>query len=222
VRLTSRPASFPEDHRDRPARRGHRDRPEQRGYSRSPGAACRIAAAPRASSKTAPRVSGQRAAAASSRVRPPTRSYRPVDRPMLEPDGSQPAGSRAAETPAAGPCRRGSSARPSRARRNCEQTLCGLRAAIRMPASQPGARPPRGNRIESRSTPVQASSQEVTELEFHISPSRSSSRPHVGVGTCGTNSTRRRARTASSLSRCGLSTASLASGITPSRQQRIS
>ena len=33
--------------------------------------------------------------------------------------------------------------------------------------------------------PLRASSQEVTEFEFHISPASSSSRPQTGVGTCG-------------------------------------
>jgi hypothetical protein len=65
-------------------------------------------------------------------------------------------------------------------------------------------------------------SHEITEFEFHISPARSSSRPHTGVGTCGTNSSSLRAQSASSLSRFGLSTASATSGMIPSRQRRIS
>ena len=51
---------------------------------------------------------------------------------------------------------------------------------------------------------------------------RSSSRPHTGVGTCGTSSRSRRAQSGSSLSRRGLSTASATSGMTPSRQRRTS
>ena len=58
----------------------------------------------------------------------------------------------------------------------------------------------------------------MNEFEFHISPVRNSSRPHTGVGISGINSSRPRARSVSSLSRCGLSTASATSGMTPPRQ----
>jgi hypothetical protein len=81
-----------------------------------------------------------------------------------------------------------------------------------MLARQPGARPPCGGWIESTSRPLRVISQEMMEFEFHISPVRSSSRPQTGVGTCGTSRSSRRARSASSLGRCGLSTASRTSG----------
>jgi hypothetical protein len=70
--------------------------------------------------------------------------------------------------------------------------------------------------------PLWISSQAIDELEFHISPVRSSSRPHTGFGRQPTSSRRRRATSGSSLSRWGLATASLASAITPSGQQRTS
>ena len=47
-------------------------------------------------------------------------------------------------------------------------------------ASQPGPRPPLGGRIWTASTSLRASSHEVTEFEFHMSPAASSSRPHTG------------------------------------------
>lgn len=62
----------------------------------------------------------------------------------------------------------------------------------------------------------------MTEFEFHISPPPSSSRPQTGVGTDATRSSTRRAVSTSTLSRRGLSTASAMSGMTPSRQRRIS
>jgi hypothetical protein len=55
-----------------------------------------------------------------------------------------------------------------------------------------------------------------------MSPALRSSRPHTGVGTCGTRSSSRCARAGSSVSRRGLPTASSTSGICPSRQRRIS
>ncbi len=70
--------------------------------------------------------------------------------------------------------------------------------------------------------PLRAMSQQMIELEFHISPAPSSSRPHTAVGTRGARSSTRCARRGSSVSRCGLSTASAASGMTPSRQRRTS
>jgi len=70
--------------------------------------------------------------------------------------------------------------------------------------------------------PLRASSQAITELEFHISAARSSSRPQTGLGTAATRSSRRCAITGSSLRRWGLATASPASAMTPSGQQRTS
>ena len=49
------------------------------------------------------------------------------------------------------------------------------------------------------SRPLRVISQEMSEFEFHISPVRSSSRPQTGVGTWGTSSSSRRARSASAL-----------------------
>ena len=48
-----------------------------------------------------------------------------------------------------------------------------------------------GGWIDSAASPVRAISHEVTELEFHISPAPSSSRPQTGVGTDGTRSNSR-------------------------------
>jgi hypothetical protein len=76
--------------------------------------------------------------------------------------------------------------------------------------------------MESVSTPPLARTQAITEFEFHISPARSSSRPHGGVGTRPTTSSTRRATSSSVLSRLGLSTASATSGMCPPRQTRIS
>jgi hypothetical protein len=44
------------------------------------------------------------------------------------------------------------------------------RRAMRYPASQPGARPCVGGRMCSGAKSARASSQEITEFEFHISP----------------------------------------------------
>jgi hypothetical protein len=63
-------------------------------------------------------------------------------------------------------------------------------------------------------------SQEMIEFKFHISPAPSSSRPQTCVGTSGTSLSSCRARSGSLLRRCGLSTASATSGMTPSRQRR--
>jgi hypothetical protein len=94
--------------------------------------------------------------------------------------------------------------------------------ATTSPACQPGARPPAGGWIDSLSIPLRVITHAITEFEFHISPVPSSSRPHTGVGTCATTSSKRRARSWSLLSRRGLSTASATSGMCPSRQSRIS
>ena len=69
---------------------------------------------------------------------------------------------------------------------------------------------------------ARAISQEVSEFEFHISPVCNSSRPQTGRGTRGTSSSSRRTRSGSVVRRCGLSTASATSGMTPSCQRRIS
>jgi hypothetical protein len=82
----------------------------------------------------------------------------------------------------------------------------GSRRATVSPASQPGARPPRGGRIESPRL-VRPRSHEVSELHVHISPASSSSRPHTGVGTSLASSRTRVAIGASEVSRRGLSTA---------------
>jgi len=72
------------------------------------------------------------------------------------------------------------------------------------------------------SWPLLASSQDMKELEFHMSPVRSSSRPHVNVGTQCTSSSSRRARAGSVGTRHGSPTANRRSGITPSGQHRTS
>ena len=70
--------------------------------------------------------------------------------------------------------------------------------------------------------PLRANSQAITELEFHISPVPSWSRPQTRLGRAPTNPSSRRAITGSSLSSCGLATASSTSAMTPSGQQRTS
>ena len=102
----------------------------------------------------------------------------------------------------------------------CTASSC-LRAAT-SPARQPGARPPDGGLIDCVAIPLRAIAHAITELEFHISPVPSSSRPHTGVGTRPITSRRRRARSSSSVSRRGLSTASATSGMCPPRHTRIS
>jgi hypothetical protein len=72
------------------------------------------------------------------------------------------------------------------------------------------------------SRPLPASSQAITEFEFHISPVRSSSRPQTSVGTAGVSRRIAAATAGSLLRRRGLSTASARSGIRPSLRQRIS
>jgi hypothetical protein len=69
---------------------------------------------------------------------------------------------------------------------------------------------------------LQASSQAITEFEFHISPVLSSSRPQTGLGKEPTSSRRRRATSGSSLRSCGLATAASTSAMIPSRQRRTS
>ncbi len=59
------------------------------------------------------------------------------------------------------------------------------RRATMSPAPHPGARPCAGRRIAGTSKPALASSHAMMELEFHISPALSSSRPHTGVGRRG-------------------------------------
>ena len=70
--------------------------------------------------------------------------------------------------------------------------------------------------------PLRAISHEITEFEFHISPAPSSSRPQTGCGHLRYELEQLRAQAGSVLRRSGLSTASAASGMTPSRQRRIS
>jgi len=96
------------------------------------------------------------------------------------------------------------------------------RRATTSPARQPGARPPAGGWIDSAERPQRAINQAIIELEFHISPAASSSRPQTAVGTWGTRSSTRCATAGSSVSRCGLSTASSASGMIPPHQRRTS
>src|SRR5918996_348297 len=94
--------------------------------------------------------------------------------------------------------------------------------AARMPARQPSARPPVGGLSVSTGIPLRARSQATTELEFHISPAPSSSRPQTSGGTEPVRSSTRRAASRSSVTRRGPPTASDTSGMTPSRQRRIS
>jgi hypothetical protein len=72
---------------------------------------------------------------------------------------------------------------PRRATPLIAGSACWSRRATTTPACQPGARPPLGGSIDARSIPVRTISHETTELEFHMSPVASSSRPHAGVGT---------------------------------------
>ena len=74
----------------------------------------------------------------------------------------------------------------------------------------------------SVSMPARARSHEISEFEFHISPVRSSSRPHTGVGTEGARSRTRCARTMSVATRTGPDTAWARSEMEPPRQRRIS
>jgi hypothetical protein len=54
------------------------------------------------------------------------------------------------------------------------------RWATARPAARPGALPPAGGRMASVGRPLRASSHAITELEVHISPVSSSSRPRPG------------------------------------------
>ena len=76
--------------------------------------------------------------------------------------------------------------------------------------------------MSSTPSPARASSQAITELEFHISPVPSSSRPQTGAGSEPTNSSSRLARSGSSLRTWGLATAAPASATVPPRQHRTS
>ena len=81
-------------------------------------------------------------------------------------------------------------------------------ALIRKPHFAAGVwRPPGGGLSGSVSMPARARSQEISEFEFHMSPVRSSSRPHTGVGTDRARSRIRSARTTSEATRIGLDTA---------------
>src|SRR5437588_13007263 len=73
--------------------------------------------------------------------------------------------------------------------------------------------------MEEASNPAPVSSQDMIELEFHISPVFASSRPQVSIGTSGTIESRYRASSRLLLSRLGLSTASLRSGMAPFRHR---
>jgi hypothetical protein len=50
------------------------------------------------------------------------------------------------------------------------------------------SRPPVGSEIISAAMPLRTISQEITEFEFHISPTPNSSQPQTGVGTEGATS----------------------------------
>lgn len=54
-----------------------------------------------------------------------------------------------------------------------------------MPLTQPGALPPVGGWTLSAGRPTRSNNHEITELEFHMSPIPSSSRPHRCEGTRG-------------------------------------
>lgn len=55
--------------------------------------------------------------------------------------------------------------------------------ATAIPASQPGARVPRGGWMASIGSPQVVNSHAITEFEFHISPIPISSRPQTKPGT---------------------------------------
>ena len=86
------------------------------------------------------------------------------------------------------------------------------RRATAIPASHPGARPLEGRAIALVSSPASVRTHEAMELQLHISPARSSSRPQVGVGTDGSRSRTRCATTGSSVTRMGAATAYCRSG----------
>jgi hypothetical protein len=62
-----------------------------------------------------------------------------------------------------------------------------VRRATTRPASQPGARPCGGGRMSSVSRSAAAINHAMRELEFHISPAFSSSRPQTGRGADSTS-----------------------------------
>lgn len=72
---------------------------------------------------------------------------------------------------------------------------------MRMPAAHPGARPSLGGWISFTRRPLRVKSHEMTELEFHISPMSSSSRPQTRGGTVAASLSRRCACPRSSLRR---------------------
>ena len=111
--------------------------------------------------------------------------------------------------------RRGEPTVPGRRTRTSGVPLAS-RAATTSPASQPGARPCEGGRMAAVSWPLSARSHEVNELEFHISPAWSSSRPQVEAGNAPTRSSTRWAMSRSELRRSGLPTASAMSGMSSS------
>ena len=78
-----------------------------------------------------------------------------------------------------------------------------LRQWMRQDAGYPAnwIRPHSGSVMRSAGRPAVASSQAITEFEFHISPAWSSSRPQTGRGTAATWSSSRRATFGSPVSR---------------------
>src|SRR5579872_4037479 len=96
------------------------------------------------------------------------------------------------------------------------------RPATAIPASHPGARPFLGGCPAADRSPAFASTQEVIEFEFHISPVCSSSRPHTGVGTSGRRSNTWRISESLTVIGTGLATACGRSGISPPSQRRTS
>jgi hypothetical protein len=103
-----------------------------------------------------------------------------------------------------------------------ESTCPSVRDAMTRPASQPGARRPDGGPISGVQIPARARSHDTSEFEFHISPPRSSSRPHVQMGNAGTSSRILDASLERLLTLTGPFTAAAMSGIVPPRQQRTS
>jgi hypothetical protein len=101
-------------------------------------------------------------------------------------------------------------------------TRAASRDAMSTPARQPGARPRGGGVISPASIPARTSSHEITAFEFHISPVCRWSRPQTRGGRLGTRSRICDAWARLLATRTGLETAAARSGITPSRQRRIS
>jgi hypothetical protein len=73
---------------------------------------------------------------------------------------------------------------PAAGSRANEPAIGCWRRATTSPARQPGARPRAGGCKDSTWRPLRAISQEVNELEFHISPAWLSSRPQTSVACC--------------------------------------